>query len=69
MNRNINLTWEDTKDDRLPFLDSAVLMKEDGNLNTDQYLLFDSNHLHGVTLQPLRGSVDKKGMYTHNESS
>lgn len=69
MNRNINFTWEDTKDDKLPFLDSAVLMKVDGNLNTDHDLLFDCNHLHGVSLQPLRGSVDKKGMYTHNESS
>lgn len=53
MNRNINFTWEDTKDDKLPFLDSAVLMKVDGNLDTDHDLLFDCNHLHGLSLQPL----------------
>ncbi|KAL3972435.1 transcription elongation factor S-II [Sarotherodon galilaeus] len=53
VDKNIKFTREDTKDNCLPFLDCAVHIEENGNLNievyrkpthTDQYLLFDSHH-------------------------
>lgn len=53
VDRNAKFTREDTKDNSLPFLDCAVQIEENGNLNievyrksthTNQYLLFDSHH-------------------------
>lgn len=40
VDKNIKSTSEDTKDKCLPFLDCAVCIEENGNLN-----LFDSHHL------------------------
>ena len=34
---NIKFTWEDAKDNKLPFLDCAVYIEEDGHLNTEVY--------------------------------
>ncbi|XP_023821902.1 uncharacterized protein LOC111949272, partial [Oryzias latipes] len=53
VDKNIKFTREDTKDNTLAFLDCAVIIGEDRQLqvevyrkptHTDQYLLFDSNH-------------------------
>ena len=53
VDNNIKFTREDTKENRLPFLDCAVKVEQDGSLNievyrkpthTDQYLMFDSHH-------------------------
>ncbi|XP_023255234.1 uncharacterized protein LOC111649770 [Seriola lalandi dorsalis] len=53
VDKNINFTREDVKDNHLPFLDCDVHLAEDRSLHigvyrkpthTDQYLLFDSHH-------------------------